>query len=97
MTSSRLFQHLKDFGISGQSSSLKASSYKGYNLSIHVLASRLATFFGISLPIHAYFSVSIWYQLPLAFYVHACSHQETGCQFIQPILTYLISKVVLVA
>ncbi len=34
-TSPRLFQRYKDFGISGQSSSLKATGYKGYNLSIY--------------------------------------------------------------
>ncbi len=31
---------------------------------INVLVSSLAAFFGISLPIQAYFSVSIWYQIP---------------------------------
>jgi hypothetical protein len=34
-TSPRLFQRYEDFGISGQSSSLKATGYKGYNLSIY--------------------------------------------------------------
>jgi hypothetical protein len=35
-TSTRLFQRLKDLGISGQSSSLKATGYKGYNLSMYI-------------------------------------------------------------
>ncbi len=35
-TLSRLFQQYKYFGISGQSSSLKATGYKGYNLSIYL-------------------------------------------------------------
>jgi hypothetical protein len=34
-TSPRLFQRYKHFGVSGQSSSLKATGYKGYNLSIY--------------------------------------------------------------
>jgi hypothetical protein len=36
-TSSRLFQHFGYLETSGQSSSLKATGYKGYNLSINVL------------------------------------------------------------